>query len=55
MARGLLEEAGIPANIQSDDAGGYYPHLNLSTGNVRLLVPADQLAAANDTIAVLEN
>lgn len=52
-AVGLLEEAGIQAVLQSDDAGGFYPHLTLAAGNNRVLVRPDDAARAAEAIRPL--
>ena len=38
MVVGLLKDAGIQAMLQSDDAGGFRPHLNLGMGNNRVII-----------------
>ena len=45
LARGYLEENGIPSTIQGDDAGGMRPDLAFMTG-VRLLVEAPRAERA---------
>lgn len=51
MARGLLEVEGIPAIVAADDAGGWRPDLPLVAGGVRLLVRAEDEAAAREILA----
>ena len=52
-AIGLLEEAGIQAMLQADDAGGFYPHLTLAAGNNRVLVHPDDAERAVEVIRPL--
>lgn len=49
MARALLEQAGVPAIIQSDSAGGMNPTLTFAKG-VRLLVLAKDLSTAREIL-----
>lgn len=51
LARALLDDAGIPATVESDDAGGMYPSM-ANVGGVRLLVREEDL---EDARAVLED
>lgn len=45
-----LEDAGIEAIIQADDAGGVLPQLSFSNG-VKILVPEEDLEDAKKIIA----
>ena len=51
MAQQMLQEAGVPAFVLKDDAGGMEPHLQL-TGGVRLLVSRADAERARE---ILEN
>ena len=48
LARGALEEAGIPAMIQGDTAGGMREHLAWSGAGFKILVREDDAAAARE-------
>ena len=50
LIAGMLEAHGIPATVSADDAGGQEPQWQLTDG-VRVLVPAEDLAAAQELIA----
>ncbi len=52
LVRGLLDSAGIPAWISTDDAGGVYP-FQLSDGARVMIREADQ-DAAESVLAVNE-
>jgi hypothetical protein len=54
MAMGLLKDSGIDAILQSDDAGGFRPHLTLGMGNNRILVAPEDLSRAQDALKTLE-
>lgn len=47
---GLLKEAGIESILQSDDAGGFYPHLTLAAGNNRVLVQKKDVEKAMEIL-----
>jgi hypothetical protein len=47
LVRGLLESAGIPAWVSTDDAGGLYPSFDLADGARVMIRESDQEAAAN--------
>ena len=49
---GLLRSNGVPAYFAADDAGGQEPQLQLS--GVRVLVPAEDEAAAREVLAAAE-
>jgi hypothetical protein len=49
IAAGFLEDAGIPALVQVDDAGGYDFGLSFARP-ARLLVPQEQLARAREVL-----
>jgi hypothetical protein len=51
-AKGLLDEAEIPAMLASDDAGGSFPQLGL-TGGYRILVHEEQKDKAEEILAIL--
>jgi hypothetical protein len=53
VARARLEASGVEAWVQADDVGGYEPQLGLTNG-VRVLVPAEYLAAANEVLEPTE-
>lgn len=46
MARGYLEEAGIPSALVVEDAGGTYPGIGLGVGEAQLHVSPDDLREA---------
>ena len=52
QAKGLLEEAGISAEVQSDDAGGALPQLGLS-GGYRVLIKEEDISKAEEVLEVL--
>jgi len=52
MAVGLLQDAGIEAMLQSDDAGGFRHHLTLGMGNNRVMI---QKKDAKKAVDVIEN
>jgi hypothetical protein len=47
--KGVLESAGITAEVYSDDLGGWYPNLQSSQG-VRLMVRRDDLERAREVL-----
>ena len=49
VAAAVLEAAGIPAEVQADNAGGAYPSLSLIFP-VRLLVHEEDVADANEVL-----
>jgi hypothetical protein len=51
LARGALEEAGIPAIIQGDTAGGMREHLAWSGAGFKILVREGDANAARDLLA----
>jgi hypothetical protein len=53
LARGALEEAGIPAIIQGDTAGGMREHLAWSGAGVKILVREGDANAARDLLTSL--
>ena len=53
LVRGALEEAGIPAIIQGDTAGGMREHLAWSGAGFQILVREDEAASARDFLAEL--
>jgi F420-dependent methylenetetrahydromethanopterin dehydrogenase len=50
LARGALEEAGIPAMIQGDTAGGMREHLAWSGAGFKVLVREDDATAARELL-----
>lgn len=52
QAKGLLEEAGIPSSVQSDDLGGALPQLGLS-GGYRVQVKQEDLQRSEEVLEVL--
>jgi hypothetical protein len=50
LAKGALEDTGIPAMIQADTAGGMREHLAWSGAGFRVLVREEDLAAARDVL-----
>jgi F420-dependent methylenetetrahydromethanopterin dehydrogenase len=53
LAKGALEEAGIPAIIQGDTAGGMREHLAWSGAGFKILVREDDATAARDVFTSL--
>jgi F420-dependent methylenetetrahydromethanopterin dehydrogenase len=53
LVRGALEEAGIPAIIQGDTAGGMREHLAWSGAGFKILVREDDATAARDFLTAL--
>ncbi len=53
LVRGALEEAGIPAIIQGDTAGGMREHLAWSGAGFKILVREGDATAARDFLAEL--
>ena len=53
LVRGALEEAGIPAIIQGDTAGGMREHLAWSGAGFKILVREDDATRARDFLAAL--
>lgn len=51
LARGYLEDDGIPVALSVDDAGGAYAGLTLSVHPARVLVRHDDLARARRLLA----
>jgi Putative prokaryotic signal transducing protein len=51
LAKGVLEEAGIPAIIQGDTAGRMREHLAWSGAGFKILVREDDAANARDVLA----
>jgi Putative prokaryotic signal transducing protein len=50
LAKGLLEDAGILAMIQSDTAGGMREHLAWSGAGFKILVREEDAAMARDVL-----
>jgi F420-dependent methylenetetrahydromethanopterin dehydrogenase len=51
LAKSALEDAGIPAMIQADTAGGMREHLAWSGNGFRLFVREDDIPAAREILA----
>lgn len=49
LVRGMLESAGVPSALRTDDAGGIYPVLSPSAG-ATVLVPDDDLDLAREVL-----
>jgi hypothetical protein len=47
LVRSLLESAGIPAWVSTDDAGGVYPSFDLSDGARVMIRESDQQLAGS--------
>jgi len=50
IAKGILDEAGIPSMVRADNAGGMYP----AVGGAELLVRAEDAGRANDALTRCE-
>jgi len=50
LAKGALEDAGIPAMIQADTAGGMREHLAWSGAGFKILVREEDAAAAREVL-----
>jgi hypothetical protein len=50
LARGALEDAGIPAMVQADTAGGMREHLAWSGAGFKILVREEDAPAARDVL-----
>jgi len=50
LVKGALEEAGIPAIIQGDTAGGMREHLAWSGAGFKILVREEDAAAAREVL-----
>jgi len=46
LAKGVLDEAGIPSMVRADNVGGMYPAM----GRVQLLVAAEDADRARDAL-----
>jgi hypothetical protein len=53
LVKGALEEAGIPAIIQGDTAGGMREHLAWSGAGFKILVREDDTTEARNFLAAL--
>jgi F420-dependent methylenetetrahydromethanopterin dehydrogenase len=53
LAKGALEDAGIPAMVQADTAGGMREHLAWSGAGFKVFVREDDVTAARDVLAPL--
>jgi hypothetical protein len=52
LARTVLQDAGIPAYVSGDDAGGLHPEIPYGIGGTAVVVPDDRYAEA---ISVLDD
>lgn len=50
LAKSVLEDAGVPAMIQSDTAGGMREHLAWSGAGFKILVREEDVAAAQELL-----
>jgi hypothetical protein len=50
LAKGALEDAGIPAMIQADTAGGMREHLAWSGAGFKILVREEDATMAHDVL-----
>jgi hypothetical protein len=50
LAKGALEDAGIPAMVQADTAGGMREHLAWSGAGFRILVREEDATMARDVL-----
>jgi hypothetical protein len=53
LVRSLLESAGIPAWVSTDDAGGVYPSFDLSDG-ARLMIRESDQEVAESVLATTD-
>jgi F420-dependent methylenetetrahydromethanopterin dehydrogenase len=51
LAKGALEDAGIPAMIQADTAGGMREHLAWSGAGFKILVREEHATVAREVLA----
>ena len=52
LAKSFLKESDIEAIVSTDDCGGLYPNLLLSTGGARLLVKEEEAQKALDVLDI---
>jgi hypothetical protein len=50
LAKGALEDSGIPAMVQADTAGGMREHLAWSGAGFKILVREEDATAARDVL-----
>jgi hypothetical protein len=50
LAKGALEDAGIPSMVQADTAGGMREHLAWSGAGFKILVREEDAAVARDVL-----
>jgi hypothetical protein len=55
LAKGVLEAEGIPVLSQADNAGGMREHLAWSGAGFQIFVREEDLGAARELLAELEN
>ena len=53
LVKGALEEAGVPAIVQGDTAGGMREHLAWSGAGFKILVRENDAAAARELLSSL--
>ncbi len=46
IAKGLLEDNGIPAYLQDETVSTVLPHLNIANGGIKMFVPKDKAEQA---------
>lgn len=51
IAKSALDAAGIDSMIQADSAGGMRPHLAWASGGFKVLVRAEDVAAAREVLS----
>jgi hypothetical protein len=54
VARAMLSEHGIEAEVDADDAAGLHPELSLATGGITLFVGVDDAEEARELLADVE-
>ena len=54
MAKGLLDEEGIPAIIVLDDVSGLHPQLNFTNNRIRLKVRSEDADRAREVIEPID-
>jgi hypothetical protein len=50
VARAMLSEHGIEADVDADDAAGLHPELSLATGGISLSVAAEDVEEARELL-----
>jgi hypothetical protein len=54
VARAMLSEHGIEADVDADDAAGLHPELSLATGGITLSVAVEDLEEARELLEDVE-